>query len=142
MVILEVLIKNIPWLWLFQQNENHSINFNNFASLSFHDFDFSEKIKITSLVSLLFHHFHCMTLVVRKNENHSMTFINFASFSFHDFHNSKKMKIIPWLSLVLYPFHCMILIFRDNENHSMTFINFASFSSHDFDTLDTWKSSH
>ena len=64
-----------------------SINFNNFAPFSCHDFDFSEKIKITRLVSLLLHHFHCMTLVIRKNENHFMTFINFTSFSFHDFHD-------------------------------------------------------
>ena len=92
MFILEVLIRNIPWLWLVQKNENHSINFNNFASFSFHDFDFSEKIKITPLVSLILHHFYCMTLVIRKTENHFMTFISFTSFSSHAFDNSKNSK--------------------------------------------------
>ena len=92
MAILEVLIKNIPWLWLFQKNENHSINFNNFASFSFHDFDFSEKIKIISLVSLLLHHFPFMIFMIRKNENHSTTFISFASFASHAFDDSKNSK--------------------------------------------------
>ena len=80
-------------------NQKHSMtliisekrkSFHYFASFSFHDFNFSEKVKITQLVSLLLYHFHSATLMIRKNENHSMTFISFTSISSHTFDTLDK----------------------------------------------------
>ena len=95
MIILEIFIKSIPWLWLFQKKRKSFHSFYYFYIISFHDFHDSWKIKIIPSLSLFLHYFPSVIFMIRKNENHSIILITFTSFSFHDFHDYWKIKIIP-----------------------------------------------
>ena len=57
----------IALLWLFRNYQIHCMNFIIFTSFSLHESDYSKKIKIIPLLSLLSHYFHCMNLIGRAH---------------------------------------------------------------------------